>query len=59
MIYLAARPTHGTSVFVGDEQELAEVRWVDLAQADELMCGAMFESVRGYLEEALIVQDPK
>jgi hypothetical protein len=45
MIYVAARPTHGTNAFVGDEQELAEVRWVDLAQADELMGGAMFEPV--------------
>lgn len=37
MIYLATWPTHGTEVFVGDGQELAEVRWVGLAQADELM----------------------
>src|SRR5688500_12556321 len=27
MIYLACTPTHGTDVFVGDEDELAEVRW--------------------------------
>jgi GntR family transcriptional regulator len=59
MIYLAARPTHGTKVFVGDEQELAEVRWVDLAQADELMGGAMFEPVHGYLEKILKAQDSK
>ena len=37
MIYIAAAPTHGTEVFVGDEDELAEVRWVSLAEADELM----------------------
>ena len=46
MVYLAARPTHGTSAFVGDEEELAEVPWVDLAQADELMGGTIFEPVR-------------
>ena len=28
MVYMAARPTHGTDVFVGDPEELAEVRWV-------------------------------
>lgn len=39
MVYIAARPTHGTDAFVGDTQELAEVRWVTLAQADELMDG--------------------
>jgi 8-oxo-dGTP pyrophosphatase MutT (NUDIX family) len=26
MVYLAARPTHGTEAGVGDEEELAEVR---------------------------------
>src|SRR5262249_32250543 len=30
MVCVAARPIHGTKAFVGDEQELAEVRWVDL-----------------------------
>src|SRR5689334_1024887 len=35
MIYMAARPTHGTDVFVGDRDELAEVRWVTLADAEE------------------------
>ena len=59
MIYVAARPTHGTNAFVGDEQELAEVRWVDLAQADELMGGAMFEPVHSYLEQTLKAQDSK
>jgi hypothetical protein len=27
MIYMAATPTRGTSIFVGDQDELAEVRW--------------------------------
>ena len=48
MIYMAAEPTHGTDVFVGDRVELAEVRWVGLAEADELLPG-MFEPVREYL----------
>ena len=52
MIYLAAKPTHGTEIFVNDEQELAEVRWVSLAEADELLPG-MFEPVREHLEREL------
>lgn len=48
MVYVAARPTRGTDVFVGDEEELAEVRWVTLAEADELLPG-MFEPVREHL----------
>jgi 8-oxo-dGTP pyrophosphatase MutT (NUDIX family) len=57
MIYLAACPTHGTRALVGDEQELAEVRWVDLIQVDELMGGTIFEPVRSYLEHTLRAQD--
>ena len=53
MVYLAARPTHGTKASIGDEQELAEVRWVDLAQADELMSGTIFEPVRNHLRETV------
>jgi 8-oxo-dGTP diphosphatase len=52
MIYMAAEPTRGTGVFVGDEAELAEVRWVYLAEADELLRG-MFGPVREYLERTL------
>jgi len=37
MVYLACTPAEGTDVFVGDEDELAEVRWVSLAEVDELM----------------------
>jgi hypothetical protein len=49
--YLAAAPTHSTDVFVGDFDELADVRWVSLAEADELMkdYGGMFEPVHKYL----------
>jgi len=54
MIYIAATPTHGTEVFVGDEEELAEVRWVSLAEADELMQKyPMFGPVHDYLEHVL------
>lgn len=52
MIYMAAAPTHGTDVFVGDEAELAEVRWIDLGLADELLPG-MFGPVRDHLEREL------
>lgn len=52
MVYVAARPTRGTDVFVGDEEELAEVRWITLAEADELLPG-MFEPVREHLGETI------
>ena len=48
MVYIAATPTHGTEAFVGDSEELAEVRWVGLAEAGELLPG-MFGPVREYL----------
>jgi 8-oxo-dGTP pyrophosphatase MutT (NUDIX family)/transcriptional regulator with XRE-family HTH domain len=50
MIYMAATPTHGTDVFVGDPDELAEVRWVSVAEAEELLPG-MFKPVLDYLRE--------
>ena len=52
MIYMSAEPEHGTDVHVGDRAELAEVRWVDLDQADALLPG-MFEPVRAHLARAL------
>ena len=52
MIYMAATPTHGTEIFVNDEDELAEVRWVSLAEADELLPG-MFGPVREHLAREL------
>jgi 8-oxo-dGTP pyrophosphatase MutT (NUDIX family) len=48
MIYLACQPTEGTDVHVGDPDELAEVRWLSLAEADQLLPG-MYEPVRNYL----------
>lgn len=53
MVYMAARPTHGTDVFVGDAEELAEVRWVSLTEADELMGNAIFEPVRQHIRQTL------
>jgi len=53
MVYLAARPAgRSTKVAVGDEAELAEVRWASLAEADELLPG-MFGRVREYLAREL------
>jgi 8-oxo-dGTP pyrophosphatase MutT (NUDIX family) len=52
MIYMTAEPTQGTKVFVGDEDELAEVRWVTLSEADQLLPG-MYEPVRDYLARML------
>jgi 8-oxo-dGTP pyrophosphatase MutT (NUDIX family) len=54
MIYMAARPTHGTDIFVGDRNELAEVRWVTLAEAGQLMRPyGMFGPVRDHLAKLL------
>jgi 8-oxo-dGTP diphosphatase len=53
MVYMAARPTHGTDAFVGDPEELAEVRWVTPDQADELMDGTIYEPVRAHLRQML------
>ena len=53
MVYMDARPTHGTDVFVGDPEELAEVRWVSLSEADELMSGGIFDPVRLHLAKTL------
>jgi 8-oxo-dGTP pyrophosphatase MutT (NUDIX family) len=58
MIYLAAKPVRGTDIFVGDEVELAEVRWLSLSEADELLPG-MFEPVRAYLGRALRQTPPR
>ena len=52
MIYYAARPTHGTEIHLGDKGELLEVRWVSLAEADELLPG-MFGPVREHLAREL------
>jgi 8-oxo-dGTP pyrophosphatase MutT (NUDIX family) len=54
MIYLAARPAHGTDIFVSDRDELAEARWATLAQAEQLMRpDGMFGPVRDHLAKLL------
>jgi NADH pyrophosphatase NudC (nudix superfamily) len=52
MVYMAARPVRNTRLIVGDEAELAEVRWASLAEADTLLPG-MFEPVREHVAEVL------
>jgi len=46
-------PIEGTDVFVGDPVELAEVRWLSLAEVDEVMPG-MFDPVHEHLGRVLI-----
>lgn len=53
MVYMAATVVRGTDVIVGDPEELAEVRWVSLAEADELTGGAIYEPVRQHLRRML------
>lgn len=50
MVYLPCSPTGHTDVFVGDPEELAEVKWATLAEAEALLPG-MFEPVHRYLIE--------
>lgn len=52
MIYIAARPYQGTAVHVGDEAELAEVRWATLSEAEQLLTG-MYEPVHEHLAHTL------
>lgn len=52
MIYLACYPTGKTDIFVGDQDELAEVRWASLTEVDQLLPG-LFEPVRLHLAGAL------
>jgi 8-oxo-dGTP diphosphatase len=59
MIYLAARPAdpQQLDIHVGDKDELAEVRWLTLGEAEELLPG-MFAPVRAYLSRALRPRHP-
>lgn len=52
MIYLPCTPTGKLDVFVGDEDELAEVKWATLAEAEDLLPG-MFEPVLAHLRQEL------
>jgi NADH pyrophosphatase NudC (nudix superfamily) len=44
-------------VFIGDEDELAEVRWVSLQEAGQLLPG-LFEPVHQHLTHELSRHDP-
>lgn len=49
IVYIAATPEGGTDAFVGDAEELAEVRWVTPAEADKLTGNTIYEPVRAHL----------
>lgn len=54
LIYLACTPIEGTDVIVGDPDELAEVRWFNLADVDRYMGQAnVFEPVWEHLARIL------
>jgi 8-oxo-dGTP diphosphatase len=55
MHYVACRPTEGTDVFVGDEEELAEVRWVPTVDAlcELMQRDQIFPPVLEHLERVL------
>jgi 8-oxo-dGTP pyrophosphatase MutT (NUDIX family) len=53
MVYLAARPaTHNRDVFVGDDLELTDVRWLTRAEAEERMPD-MYGPVHAYLAQRM------
>jgi 8-oxo-dGTP pyrophosphatase MutT (NUDIX family)/transcriptional regulator with XRE-family HTH domain len=52
MIYLAAEPVRGTEAFIGDEAELAEVKWASVSEAGELLPD-MFGPAYYYIEHVL------
>jgi 8-oxo-dGTP pyrophosphatase MutT (NUDIX family) len=47
--YVAAKPAAGPTVIARGSGELTEVRWVSLAEAQDLM-GGMFDLARRYVE---------
>jgi len=49
MIYLACTPVGKLDVFVGDEDELAEVKWASLTEVEEAMNGMIFDPVHAHL----------
>ena len=50
MIYMAAEPAHGTNILIGDRDELAEVCWFSLPEAEQLMRPyGMFSPIREHL----------
>lgn len=54
MIYLPCTPTGKLDIFVGDEDELAEVKWANLADLDALMGrDKIYEPVYSHLQREL------
>jgi len=56
MVYVSAQPANSsTKVIVGDAEELAEVRWLSLKEADELTApvGGIYQPVREHLARTL------
>jgi 8-oxo-dGTP diphosphatase len=53
MVYVAAELAGEPGLTDDENAELAEVRWVGLAEADELTDGAIFEPVHEHLNRAL------
>jgi 8-oxo-dGTP diphosphatase len=55
IVYVAAVPTYGALEDSADSPsaELSDVRWVGVAEADELMDGAIYEPVRHYVRGVL------
>jgi 8-oxo-dGTP pyrophosphatase MutT (NUDIX family) len=53
MVYMAGWPVRGTEVIIGDEDELAEVRWASLAELRKLMGDGIFEPVMKHLKRTL------
>jgi 8-oxo-dGTP pyrophosphatase MutT (NUDIX family) len=52
MIYMPCAPVGSTHVSVGDKEELEDVRWVSLTEAEELLPG-LYEPVLVYLAGVL------
>ncbi|PWR08598.1 NUDIX hydrolase [Micromonospora acroterricola] len=52
MVYLACYPTGKLDVFVGDEDELAEVKWASLDEVQQLL-PKMFDRVLEHLQREL------
>lgn len=53
LVYVQARPVRGNTVVVSDAEELAELKWVSLAEAEELTGGEIFGPVRQHLRSRL------
>ena len=53
-MHVSAVSVSESNAMVSESSELTEVRWVSLAEADELMGGAIYEPVRRHLRGRLM-----